>query len=121
MPEPKTGKGISKEEDTGICIRSLPDDLRADGWSVAVHNDYHQDGKCFTFWLFTKGNRAVKGEGFTDAEALDQVRKGVVILSMSCPACHSLPGVPCYADMDYPPGSIHPERTEAYWKRPVGP
>jgi len=101
--------------------RSLPDDLRADGWSVAVHNDYRQDGVLHTFWLFTKGNRAVKGEGFTDEEALDQVRKDIVILSIPCPKCHSLPGVPCYADADHPPGNIHPERIEAYWKRPIGP
>ena len=56
---------------------SLPDDLRAGGWTVAVHNDYRQDGKQMTFWLFTKGNRCVKGEGLTDAEALNQVRAAV--------------------------------------------
>lgn len=57
--------------------RSLPDDIRARGWTVAVHNDYRQDGKPHTFWLFTKGGRAVKGEGPTDAEALDEVRKAL--------------------------------------------
>lgn len=30
-----------------------PDDLRAKGWSVAVHNDYRLGGKRMTFWLFT--------------------------------------------------------------------
>lgn len=55
--------------------RALPDDIRADGWAVAVHNDYRLKGENHTFWLFTKGERAVKGEGKTDAEALDQVRK----------------------------------------------
>lgn len=54
---------------------STPDDLRADGWTVAVHNDYRQDGQSYTFWLFTKNGRAVKGEGRTDAEALDEVRR----------------------------------------------
>lgn len=46
------------------------DQLRADGWSVAVHNDYRQDGQAYTFWLFTRNGRAVKGEGKTDADAL---------------------------------------------------
>lgn len=49
--------------------------LRNAGWTVAVHNDYRQDGKSHTFWLFTKGERAVKGEGATDAEALREVRE----------------------------------------------
>jgi hypothetical protein len=54
---------------------SSADDIRAAGWMVAVHNDYHLDGESFTFWLFTKGERAVKGEGKTDAEALNEVRE----------------------------------------------
>lgn len=51
-----------------------PDDLRKLGWSVAVHNDYRLLGQAFTFWLFTKDGRAVKGEGHTDSDALDEVR-----------------------------------------------
>lgn len=51
-----------------------PDDLRADGWMVAVHNDYRLGGECHTFWLMVRGERAVKGEGRSDAEALDQIR-----------------------------------------------
>lgn len=47
--------------------------LRAKDWMVAVHNDYHQDGKLFTFWLFTKNGRAVKGEAETDYKALEDV------------------------------------------------
>ena len=47
--------------------------LRAAGWMVAVHNDYRQDGKLMTFWLFTRDGVAVKGEGATDDEALAQV------------------------------------------------
>lgn len=54
--------------------RSRPDDLRAAGWMVAVHNDYRQDGTLYTFWLFTRGDRCVKGEGTTDTEALNQCR-----------------------------------------------
>lgn len=29
-------------------------DLRDGGWMVAVHNDYRNNGKLFTFWLFRK-------------------------------------------------------------------
>lgn len=53
---------------------SSADDLRALGWTVAVHNDYRLSGKPHTFWLVTKGERALKGEGATDAEALGQIR-----------------------------------------------
>jgi hypothetical protein len=48
--------------------------IRADGWAVAVHNDYRLNGEAHTFWGFTKGDRWVKGEGRTDAEALAVVR-----------------------------------------------
>lgn len=48
-------------------------ELRAAGWSVAVHNDYRQDGASMTFWLLTyPDGRWVKGEGATDASALEQ-------------------------------------------------
>lgn len=47
--------------------------LRHDGWTVAVHNDYKLNAKPHTFWLLTKGERAVKGEGETDAQALGQI------------------------------------------------
>jgi hypothetical protein len=60
--------------DTSLDARSLPNDIRKAGWSVAVHNDYRIGEKSYTFWLFTKGERCVKGEGGTDAEALDVVR-----------------------------------------------
>lgn len=51
------------------------DDLRAKGWSVAVHNDYRINGEPHTFWLLTHGDRAIKGEGKTDVEALNQIRR----------------------------------------------
>lgn len=51
-----------------------PNDLRAVGWSVAVHNDYRLNGVAHTFWLMTRGEIALKGEGRTDAEALNQIR-----------------------------------------------
>lgn len=57
------------------AMEALPDDLRAAGWTVAVHNDYRQNGEAHTFWLFTRGTRAVKGEGRTDAEALNNARR----------------------------------------------
>ena len=55
--------------------RNIPDDIRAQGWMVAVHNDYTLNGERYTFWLFTKGDRAVKGEGRTDEEALNEIRR----------------------------------------------
>ena len=51
--------------------------LRAAGWMVAVHNDYRQNGKLMTFWLFTREGFAVKGEGETDAEALARVTEQI--------------------------------------------
>lgn len=64
---------------TDRAMRHSPDDLRARGWTVAVHNDYMLDGVAMTFWLLTHaGNgRFVKGEGLTDVEALDQCRSKV--------------------------------------------
>jgi hypothetical protein len=53
----------------------LPDDLRAQGFAVAVHNDYRLNGVPMTFWLLTHPDgRYVKGEGKTDAEALNAIR-----------------------------------------------
>jgi len=48
--------------------------LRGNGWMVAVHNDYVLNGKAMTFWLFTHSGagRFIKGEGATDAEALER-------------------------------------------------
>jgi hypothetical protein len=46
--------------------------LRDAGWSVAIHNDYWQNGIRYSFWLFTNKDtgRYVKGEAHTDFEAL---------------------------------------------------
>ena len=54
---------------------SSPDDLRAQGWMVACHNDYRQGGRLYTFWLLSKGDRCLRGEGRTDAIALDYSRR----------------------------------------------
>ena len=63
----------------GFCLPNSgsPDDLRALGWSVAVHNDYRQNGLSYTFWLMVQGERALKGEGRTDGEALNQIREAL--------------------------------------------
>lgn len=52
--------------------------LRAAGWTVAVHNDYRLGGDAHTFWLLTHVNgRWVKGEGRTDAEAIEQCARQI--------------------------------------------
>jgi hypothetical protein len=68
---------VETQTEQGLDGRSRPDDVRERGWTVAVHNDYRQGGVAHTFWLFTKGNSTVKGEGLTDAEALDAVRREI--------------------------------------------
>jgi hypothetical protein len=49
-------------------------EMRAKGWTVAVHNDYRLNGQPMTFWLFTHeaSERFVKGEGPTDWAAVKQ-------------------------------------------------
>jgi hypothetical protein len=58
-------------------LNALPDDIRSNGWAVAVHNDYRLYGENYTFWLFTKDGMCVKGEGLSDTEALNQVREAI--------------------------------------------
>ena len=64
----------------------VPDDLRAAGMMVACHNDYMQAPPGggtkirHTYWSFTLdtqrcGLLAFVGEGLTDADALDVVRR----------------------------------------------
>lgn len=65
LPEGVTQGGQSVDE----FLRAI----RARGWSVAVHNDYKQEGVHHTFWLFTKDGKAVKGEGPDDVTALKDV------------------------------------------------
>jgi hypothetical protein len=62
------------ERQLAMAVEACADDIRGNGWIVAVHNDYRLDGHNFTFWLFTKNGHAVKGEGRSDAEALNIVR-----------------------------------------------
>lgn len=62
------------------CIlMAQPNDIRRAGWAVAIHNDYRLNGQACTFWAFTKKlpsgvTVAVKGEGESDAVALNAVR-----------------------------------------------
>ena len=65
------------EADLAAARKALPYDIRAGGWSVAVHNDYRLNGEFHTFWLFTKGGFCVKGEGTSDRAALDEVRAAI--------------------------------------------
>lgn len=60
--------------DNARLREASPEDIRALGWVVAVHNDYRLNGVPHTFWLFTKDGREVHGEGLTDAAALNCVR-----------------------------------------------
>ena len=65
---------VRADHDLRVFCAPQRDDLtriRAAGYTVAVHNDYKQNGELFTFWLFTHPDgRYLKGEGQTDAEAL---------------------------------------------------
>lgn len=66
--------------------RDIAAEMRERGWAVAVHNDYRLNGVAHTFWLWThaESGRFVKGEGHTDAEALEQCLDGVARLRMEC-------------------------------------
>lgn len=51
----------------------LLEDIRSNGWRVAVHNDYQVAGEFMTFWLLTHpAGMYVKGEGKSDLEALTE-------------------------------------------------
>ena len=51
--------------------------LRKNGWRVAIHNDYNQQGEPWTFWLMTHAGtkRFVIGEGLTDELALERCKE----------------------------------------------
>ena len=58
-------------------VGQLLEAIRSRGWTVAVHNDYRLNRVKHTFWLFTKGPFAAKGEGTDDIIALKAVTKEV--------------------------------------------
>ena len=53
--------------------------IHARGWVVAIHNDYRQNGRLRTFWLWTCDEYAVKGEGDNNHAALDIVISEITI------------------------------------------
>lgn len=68
------------ERDRGVG--SLLEELRNLGWMVAIHNDYWQDGKYYTFWLMTnrsglyfKGESSMEHGG--DIGALNQIKNAI--------------------------------------------
>lgn len=59
-----------------MILEEMLGNLRAAGWSVAVHNDYRQSGKPMTFWLFTHSDgRWLKGEAMSDSQAVMEVMR----------------------------------------------
>ena len=109
------GSGHIDDTPNTAARELLLDELRRDGWMVAVHNDYRLDGEACTFWLFTKDGRAVKGEGATDAIALQQVREQINTLTQQQGGEQEvLPEPFCYLDQDgYRIGS---ERNSTYFQ-----
>ena len=64
----------AKREGQRRSLTSMLRILRENGWMVGVHNDYRQDGKLMTFWLFTHpSGRWLKGEGERDEDAVFDV------------------------------------------------
>jgi hypothetical protein len=67
-----------------LNLEMLLNAMRCAGWRVAVHNDYSQVGKLYTFWLFThaESGRFVRGEAESDLlavrEAFEQATRVVV-------------------------------------------
>lgn len=93
------GMDLALEAECNVLVEerkareASPDDLREQGWAVAIHNDYRQDGISHTFWLLTKGDRAIRGEGRTDADALNNIR--AVLGDAATPAPHPPPEQVC--------------------------
>lgn len=78
QPSPHPPEGEEREEPEATDVGGFVAQMRADGWSVAVHNDYRLNAEPHTFWLWTHPDgRYVKGEGRTDAEALTAIQAGL--------------------------------------------
>lgn len=57
-----------------MILEEMLGNLRVAGWTVAVHNDYRQDGRLMTFWLFTHPDGSwLKGEAESDLQAVLEV------------------------------------------------
>lgn len=86
------------------ALEVLLAEVRSLGWAVAVHNDYRLNGEAFTFWLFTRGDRCVKGEARTDREAVAAALRGVAAPAGQ-PACqHPEYSTPVDAAGEFVPG-----------------
>lgn len=107
-----TPKGGIADRLADALEAALPDDLRRNGWSVAAHNDYRQGGKSFTFWLVTKDGRAVKGEGLTDIDALNEIRAALVPVpaAREAAAKAAVTVRPPIAAHDAPPAELGPNQ-----------
>lgn len=72
-------EGLARAAEAIELLRAASiDDLRAGGWTVAVHNDYRLAGEPRTFWLLTHPDGCyAKGEGADDAEAIAEVRAAI--------------------------------------------
>lgn len=81
----------AKDAEIAALRASSSEDIRAQGWAVAVHNDYRQGGQSYTFWLFTRNDQCVRGEGRTDAEALNWVRDQLGELERHADGCLAAP------------------------------
>ena len=68
-------------EETRRARASVPDDIRALGWTVAVHSDYRHGAALYTRWIFIQHEKAVRGEGETDRDALNVVRVQLGLLA----------------------------------------
>ena len=79
------------DADRAQRVPSSADDLRALGWTVAVHNDYRLNGVAHTFWLLTKDGRCIKGEGLSDADALKEIRTMLSAAPQAQPEQHPFP------------------------------
>lgn len=74
-PEFAAGFNAGLEAERKKVADGSANDLRTAGLTVAVHNDYRLNGEAHTFWLMVrKDGMSFKGEGKTDAEALNQIR-----------------------------------------------
>lgn len=59
-------------------------DLRAEGWSVAAHNDYvTDDGRPMVFWMMTHPTGVwEKANGQTDTEALQKIASSATAIDL---------------------------------------
>lgn len=107
-PQYQTSEVDGMSDSEISMMEALPDDIRAQGWAVVCHNDYRLKGQSYTFWSFSRGREYIKGEGRTDAEALNQVRAQMSVSSDNvCGDCaHFNNATKC--PMAQPP---HPEGT----------